>query len=75
VPEGKFFVTKFEFGRSFGMNLKGDYYEVVVTPNLELLVMFGMSLEGVCPELYTHFYYKLIPNLEGTKNSLKKAPS
>ena len=52
-PEGKFLVTKFEFGGSFGMSLEGDCHEVEVTPNLELLVTFGMSLEGVCHELYT----------------------
>jgi hypothetical protein len=34
------------------MSLEGDCHEVVVTPNLELLVTFGMSLEGVCDELY-----------------------
>jgi hypothetical protein len=33
------------------MSLEGDYREV--TANLELLVTFGMSLEGVCHELYT----------------------
>jgi hypothetical protein len=32
-----------------------------------------MSLEGVFHELYTCLY-KLIPNLEVTKNCLKKAP-
>jgi hypothetical protein len=26
--EGKFLVTKFEFGGSFGMNMEGDYHEV-----------------------------------------------
>ncbi len=46
-------VTKFEFGGSFGMSLKGDCHEVEVTPNLELLVTFGISLEGVCHELNT----------------------
>jgi hypothetical protein len=50
--EGKFLVTKFEFGDSFGMSLEGDYHEVEVTANLELLVTFGMSLEGACHELY-----------------------
>jgi hypothetical protein len=34
------------------MSLEGDCYEVEVTPDLELLVSFGMSLEGVCHELY-----------------------
>jgi hypothetical protein len=34
------------------MSLEGDYHEVEVTPNLELLVIFYMSLEGVCHELY-----------------------
>jgi hypothetical protein len=48
LPEGKFLVTKFEFGGSFGMSLEGDFHEVEVTPNLELLGAFGMSLEGVC---------------------------
>jgi hypothetical protein len=51
--EGKFLVTKFEFGGSYGMSLEGDCHEVEVTPNLELQVTFGMSLEGVCHELYT----------------------
>jgi hypothetical protein len=46
--EGKFLVTQFEFGGSFGMSYEGDCNEVEVTPNLELLVTFGMSLEGVC---------------------------
>jgi hypothetical protein len=50
---GKFLVTKFEFGGSFGMSLEEHSHEVEVTPNLELLVTFGMSLEGVCHELYT----------------------
>jgi hypothetical protein len=44
--EGKFLVTKFEFGGSFGINLEGDCHEVEVTLNLELLVTFGMSLEA-----------------------------
>ncbi len=35
------------------MSLEGDCYEVEVTPNLELLVTFGMSLDRVCNELYT----------------------
>jgi hypothetical protein len=34
------------------MSLNGDCHEVEVTPNLELLVTFGMRLEGVCCELY-----------------------
>jgi hypothetical protein len=38
---------------------------VDVTPNLELLVTFDMSLERVCHELYAQFEYKLITNLEG----------
>jgi hypothetical protein len=42
--EGKFFVTKFEFGGSFDMSLERDCHELKVTPNLELLVTFGMSL-------------------------------
>jgi hypothetical protein len=35
------------------MSLEGDSHEVEVTHNLELLVTFGISLEGVCHELYT----------------------
>jgi hypothetical protein len=73
-PNGKFLVSKYEFGGSFGMSLERYYHEVEATPNLEFLVTFGMSLEGVCLELYTKFHYKLIPNLEVTKNSLKKLP-
>jgi hypothetical protein len=33
------------------MSLEGDCHEAEVTPNLALLVTFGMSLEGVCHEL------------------------
>jgi hypothetical protein len=51
-PEGKFLVTKFEFGYSLCMSLEGDCHEVEVTPNLEFLVTFGMSLKGVWHELY-----------------------
>jgi hypothetical protein len=35
------------------MSLEGDCCEVEVTPNLELLVTFIMSFEGVCHKLYT----------------------
>jgi hypothetical protein len=35
------------------MSLKEDCHEVEVTPNLELLVTFGMILAGDCHELYT----------------------
>jgi hypothetical protein len=66
---GQILVTKFEFGGNFGMSLVGDCHEVEETANLELLVSFGMSVEGVCHELYEQFHYKLIPNLEETKNS------
>jgi hypothetical protein len=38
--EGRFLVAKFEFG----MSLEGACHEIEVTPNLELLVLFGMSL-------------------------------
>ncbi len=34
------------------MSLEGDCYELEVTLNLELLVTFGMSLEGVFQEIY-----------------------
>ncbi len=53
LPEGKFLITKFDFGGSFGMSSEGDCHELEVTPNLALLVTSGMSLEGVCHELYT----------------------
>jgi hypothetical protein len=45
-------VTKFEFGGSFGMSLKGGCHEVKVTPNLEVLVTFDLSLVEVCHKLY-----------------------
>jgi hypothetical protein len=51
--EGKILVTKFKLGGHFGMSLERDCYGVEVTPNLELEITFGMSLEGVCPEFYT----------------------
>ncbi len=35
------------------MGWEGDCHEVEATPNLELLVTFVMSLEGVCHGLYT----------------------
>ena len=35
------------------MSLERDCHEVEVTPNLEFLVTFGVSLEGVCHELDT----------------------
>jgi hypothetical protein len=35
------------------MSLERDCHEVEVTPNLELLVTFGVSLEGVCHKLNT----------------------
>jgi hypothetical protein len=54
------------------MNLEGDCQEIEVTPHLESLATFGLSLERVCHELYT---YKLIPNLEVTKNFLNKTPT
>ncbi len=37
------------------MSLEGDCHEVEVTPNLKLLVTFGMSLERVCHELLHNF--------------------
>ena len=69
-PERKFLVTKFEFGGSFGMSWEGHCHDVEVTPNLELLDKFSLSLEGVFHELYAQFHYKLKPNLEVTKTSL-----
>jgi hypothetical protein len=35
------------------MSFDGDCHEVGVTSNLELLVTFGLSLEGVCHKPYT----------------------
>jgi hypothetical protein len=35
------------------MSFEEDCHEVEVTPNLKLLVTFGMSLEAVCHELYS----------------------
>jgi hypothetical protein len=49
--EGKFLVVKFEFTGSFGMSLEGECHKLEVTPNLGLLVTFGISLEGVRHEL------------------------
>jgi hypothetical protein len=46
---GQNFVTKVEFG----MSLEGYCNEVEVTPNLELLSHFFLSLEGVCHKLHT----------------------
>jgi hypothetical protein len=57
------------------MSLEGDRRELDVTSNLELLVTFGMSLDGVCYVLYTKSHYKLIPNLEVTKKFLENLPS
>jgi hypothetical protein len=57
--KGKFLVAEFEFEGSLDMSLEGDCHELEVTPNLELLVIFGMKLEGVSHELD-----KLVSNLE-----------
>jgi hypothetical protein len=35
------------------MSIQGDCHEVEVIPNSELLVTFGLSLEGACHELHT----------------------
>jgi hypothetical protein len=51
VTREPIFSHKFEFGRSLGISLEVECHEVKVIPNLELLVTFGMSLEGVCHEL------------------------
>jgi hypothetical protein len=50
--EEKILAAKFEFGGSFGMSLEVDCHEVEVASYLELLVTFGMSLEGVFHELF-----------------------
>jgi hypothetical protein len=51
--KGKFLVNKFEFGGSLGKSLGRDCHDVEVTPNLELLVTLGLSLEAVGHELYS----------------------
>jgi hypothetical protein len=75
--QGKFLVTNFEFGGSFGTSLERDCYEVEVTPNLELLITFGKSLERDWHELYSKFQHKFISVLERAncgQKYLKKAP-
>jgi hypothetical protein len=37
------------------MSLKGDCHEVEVNPNLELLVTFSMSLEGIAMSFIQNF--------------------
>jgi hypothetical protein len=51
LPEGKVLVTKFEFGPSLGLSLRGNCDELENTLKLKLLVTFGMNLEGFCFEL------------------------
>jgi hypothetical protein len=46
----------FEFGGSFGMSLEGDCDEVEVTPYLEMLVAFGVTLEEFCHNFSTSSY-------------------
>jgi hypothetical protein len=53
LSEGKFLVTSYEYGGSFGISLGRDCHEVEVTPNFEFLVTLGMSLERVCHKLYS----------------------
>jgi hypothetical protein len=50
---------------SFGTSLEGDYNELEIFLNLELLVTFSVILEGVCYVLDTKFYYKVMPSLDG----------
>jgi hypothetical protein len=47
-PEGKFLVTKFEFGRNFCMSSEGDCHELKVTPNLELYDVGGSLTWALC---------------------------
>ncbi len=58
LSRGQIFSGNYEFGGSFGKSLEGDFHEVEVIPNFELLVDCGMSLEGFCHELFRQFYYK-----------------
>jgi hypothetical protein len=48
------------------MSLEGDCHVLEVTPNLELLVPFGASLERFCHELDSKFSLKLASNFGGT---------
>jgi hypothetical protein len=52
--EGKFLVTKFEFGGIFGMSLEGNGDEVEVTANLKLLVTWRVFVM----HFIHNFYYK-----------------
>jgi hypothetical protein len=52
---GKFLITLFESGRSFGTSWEGDFHESDVPPDLDLLVTFVVSLEVVHQELCTQF--------------------
>ncbi len=60
--EGKLLFAEFELGGRLCKSWEGDCPEIEVTPNLELLVTFGLSLKGVYHELVTQFHYKLILN-------------
>ncbi len=56
------------------MSLEGDCHDIEVTPNLELLVTFGMSLEGVCNELIPNFTTSSYLSWRQLKICRKKLP-
>jgi hypothetical protein len=74
-PEGKFFVTKFEFEGSFGRSLEGDCHEMEVTPNNELLITFGMIWRELSRACYTVSLqtHPIRREVVVTQNSFKKA--
>jgi hypothetical protein len=53
TSKGKFLLTKFVFGGSFGMSLERNCHDLEFTPDSEWLFTFGMNLVGVCSELDT----------------------
>jgi hypothetical protein len=65
--EGKFLFTTFEFGGSFRMSLEGDCHQVEVTPNLELLITFGISWRECVMSFIHNFTTSLHLNWRWTK--------
>jgi hypothetical protein len=49
------------------MSLEGDCHEVEVTPNLELLVTFGMSLDRVSNESARNFNVPILLSTWSTR--------
>ncbi len=42
------------------MSLEGDCHEIEITPNLQLLVTFDMSLEGVAQKVFDMYFLLLV---------------